>query len=328
MVAAQYCSPGAAAICDRVLLIGAMNPTLIEGVSSANQLTDVRDTLTGTGAFTVIDTFDARNASDGGAGTPSAALLAGYDAVLVFSTTLFEDAGLLGDRLAAYHDQGGGIVVAAGANFVNERLRGAYGAVANGYALMDYATGWYADSSDGLGEKAEPESPLLRDVASLISTSWSFHSTASVVAGRGVVVAKWRGGHPLVLRGTRGNRTLVELNFWPISSRIFPTLWQGDGGPLLRNALKFSRCMLCGPGTYADAGEQGGGVCVKGLSGLVGAGLVVVFDLISCSCTPCPAGGYFAGKGARLSLAKARTCPGGVILVCNLSMQSSMNFND
>ncbi len=62
----------------------------------------------------------------------------------------------------------------------------------------------------------------------------------------------------LVLRGTRGGRTLVELNFWPVSSRVASPGWTGDGAQLLRNGLKYSRCMPCAAGTYAAAGAGGG----------------------------------------------------------------------
>ncbi len=253
--AAQYCPAGSATACARVLVVGGDPP---------DQIADVQSTLQGTGAFSTVDTFDA--ASYGGSGsTPSAALLADYDAVLAFCGT-FADPTLLGDRLAAYHDQGGGVVIAMWTNSEN-RLQGAYGAVGNGYALMDYASGHGTYFPDSLGEVLEADSPLMTGVASLAASS-ADRSTASVVAGRGVVVARWAsGGQPLVLRGTRGGRTLVELNFLPVSSRVWSGYWTGDGGALLRNGLKFSRCMPCGMGTYAGAGEKGKGdavfVCVN-----------------------------------------------------------------
>ena len=216
-----------------------------------DQCADIRSTLWGTGAFATVDIFDASST------TPTAAQLAAYHAVLVVGAA--DDAGLLGDRLAAFHDQGGGVVVTVGANMLSygANLRGAYGTVANGYALMDYALGSFIVPSDSLGDVLEPQSPLMTGVASLAATD-AYRSTAPVVAGRGVVVARWRGGgrEPLVLRGRRGNRTLVELNFHPMSSNFFSSWWTGDGALLLRNALKYSRCMLCGPGTFAAAGAQ------------------------------------------------------------------------
>jgi hypothetical protein len=251
----QYCPAGLATACAKVLVLAA---------DSASNLADVQLTLRDTGAFAIVDTFAAQSAgNDGGAGTPSAALLAAYDAVLTYNCGEypFGDTVLMGDRLAAYHDQGGGVVVAQAANVFERRLQGAYGAVDNGYALMDYATEGFTGSADSLGEVLEPQSPLMTGVASF-SAEAAWRSTANVVAGRGVVVARWRNGNqPLVLRGTRGGRTLVELNFYPLSTRARWNLWTGDGGMLLRNALKYSRCKPCGMGTYVVAGGEEGCRC-------------------------------------------------------------------
>jgi hypothetical protein len=250
MASAQYCDPGAyITACSAVLVICADEPSWCA---------DVRSTLQSTGAFAAVDTFDARSASSGGSGTPSALQLAGYHAVFVYNNHLFADSVLLGDVLAAYHDQGGGVVV--GTDFYSGFLEGAYGAVASGYALLDYAQGSEISSDDSLGDVLEPQSPLMYGVTSL-SASIAYRSNAPVVAGRAVVVARWGGGEPLVLRGMRGQRTLVELNFWPVSSSKNANWWLGDGAALLRNGLKYSRCMPCEAGTYAMAGDgRGGGV--------------------------------------------------------------------
>ncbi len=246
--AAQYCLPGAATTVDAVLVVCGSDP---------DRCADVQSKLRGTGAFATVDTFPAVS------GTPTAAQLGGYHAVLAFSQYSygFADAVLLGNRLAAYHDQGGGVVVLLDANQACCNLRGAYGSRDGGYALLDYASGGSTGPSDSLGDVLESQSPLMAGVASL-AASYAWRSTAGVVAGRGaVVVARWRGGgrEPLVVRGARGDRTLVELNFFPASSSGWPLGWTGDGAALMRNGLKFSRCMPCGKGTYAAAGEDGGG---------------------------------------------------------------------
>ena len=207
--------------CTKVLVLAA---------DSASNLADVQSTLRDTGGFATVDTFAAQSAgNDGGAGTPSAAQLAAYDAVLTYNCGeyAFGDTVLLGDRLAAYHDQGGGVVVAQAANTFELKLQGAYGTVGNGYSLMDYTAGSAIGSADSLGEVMEPQSPLMTGVASF-SADAAWRSTANVVAGRGVVVARWRNGNqPLVLRGTRGGRTLVELNFYPLSTKARLNLWTG-----------------------------------------------------------------------------------------------------
>jgi hypothetical protein len=216
----------------------------------------VQSKLNGMGAFAQVDIF--ANAVYGGSQAfiaPTASQLAAYHAVLVYSIYRLPEPGVLGDRLAAFHDQGGGVVVAFRANNDDSpeaRLQGAYGTPEQGYALLDYAQGYSTQDSDpgGLGVVLEAQSPLMAGVASFDSSP-ATRSTSPPIAGRAVVVARWRGGgeEPLVLRGTRGNRTLVELNFWPL-----PGVWTGDGAPLMRNALKFSRCMLCAKGTYGVAG--------------------------------------------------------------------------
>ncbi len=251
---AEQCPAGSASVCNRILVVDGGD----DGGRCADATSwcaDVQSKLLGTGAFTAVDTFDAYY------GTPTAAQLGDYDAVLVFGHSGgFADAALLGDRLAAYHDWGGGVVVTVGANHPDwgSILRGAYGTPANGYALLTYAQGSAVNPSDTLGQVLEPQSPLMYGVTSLAATQ-AWRSTAPIVVGRGVVVARWGGGgqEPLVMRGTRGDRTLVELNFWPVSR-----WWTGDGAALMRNALKWSRCMQCGPGTFANigpAGKEGGG---------------------------------------------------------------------
>ncbi len=206
--------------------------------------------LRDTGAFATVDTFDASSA------TPTPSQLAAYHAVLVYSYYPFNDAVLLGDRLAAFHDLGGGVLVALFANYAGWQLQGAYGRAANGYALLDYTSGSLLSLSDSLGEVLEQQSPLLTGVTSFASSS-AYRSTANVIADRGIVVARWRSGgaEPLVIRGSRGGRTLIEVNFFPPS-----TVWTGDGAALLRNALKFSRCTLeqlfCDPGKFLTAGEH------------------------------------------------------------------------
>ena len=237
---ARYCSSGAVSDCNSVLVVYAADPS--RGV-------DVQTKLLSTGAFLHVNTFDARW------GTPTEQQLDKYDAVLIFSGPTFGDAVLLGDRLAAYHDRGGGVIVCALANAGLSRLKGAYGEAANGYALLNYAAGIISELPGSLGLVLDPTSPLLNGVDSF-AASTAYRSTAPVITGRGVVVARWRsaGEEPLVVRGERNGRTLVELNIYPPSSSEDSRFWAGSGAALLRNALKFLRCKQCIPGTFS--GEE------------------------------------------------------------------------
>ena len=237
----RYCDPAATqAACDRVLV-----------VCADINCYDVRTSLQSTGAFATVDNFEAMY------GTPAAALLAGYHAAFVWTGWPYADPVLLGDRLAAFHDQGGGVVICSPTTVDGRRVKGAYGSPANGYALFDYAQGQESVLSDSLGDILEPLSPLMSGVTSLAAKN-AFRVSSPPIAGRAVVVARWRGGgkEPLVLRGTRGNRTLVEINMFPMSSRANSDLWTGNGAELLRNALKYSRCILpsaCKQGLFSNS---------------------------------------------------------------------------
>ena len=256
---AQFCLPGLATTCDTVLIVCR---------DESLRCADVQSTLLGTGAFSIVDIFDTAS------GAPTAADLAAYHAVLAFSSGGWGGyAALLGDRLAAYHDQGGGVVVAPFSNVVTDGLLGAYGASGNGYTLLNYGLGSFTFPGDTLGDVLEPDSPLMAGVASL-AASLAYRSQAPVIVGSGVVVARWRGGgkEPLIVRGTRGNRALVELNLYPPSSNIGWWAWTGDGAALMRNALKYSRCMPNGPSTTSVAGATqrhrvGSGTMVAGCVG-------------------------------------------------------------
>jgi hypothetical protein len=245
-VGAQYCLPGAhQATCETILIVHS---------ADISYAADVQAKLKGTGSFMVVDTIDANFA------TPTSSQLEAYDAIIVFNNRSFSNRTRFGDLLAAYHDQGGGVVMA----FISKQYEqwsdtnfmGAYGTPANGYTILDYISGNVTSTSESLGDLLEPQSPLLKEVVSL-SALLAYRSTALVING-GIVVAQWGGGGrvPLVVRGERGNRTLVALNFFPASSSVNPALWTGDGAALMRNALKFSRCMLCQAGTFSIPGEH------------------------------------------------------------------------
>jgi hypothetical protein len=241
-VASQYCPTNTVqASCSSVLVIY-WSPYSEYGTS-------LRDALRAMGDFTTVDDFNAAY------GTPDASLLASYDAVVIYGAQDLLDPDGLGDRLAAYHDQGGGVVVAGLANNAGYSVRGAWRDPRNGYALLDYAACHWDNSAGSLGKILEPESPLLTGVSSFVAAPWGDKTVASSVINGGVVVAEWGSGSPLVVRGVRGNRTLVEITFYA-AYLASGWGWTGDGVAMVYNALKFSRCIASRPGSYVLAGEE------------------------------------------------------------------------
>lgn len=204
---------------------------LLHSESIAAYVADVRSRLSATGLFAVIDSYDARAAA------PDLATLAGYDAVLAWSSAGvgFADPTALGDVLADYYDGGGRVVVAMFGNFTGG-IGGRFGALSNGYLLITGGTAVLTGASS-LGAVAEPSSPLVQGVDQLSATT-AFRSDGVAVNG-GTVVASWSGGEPLVVRGVIGGRRRVDLNLWPVSSAAYPNSWTGDGTSLLIDALLY-----------------------------------------------------------------------------------------
>ena len=96
----QYCPAGASSTCDSVLVL----------CVNAAACNNARATLQSTGAFAAVDVFLV------GTNVPTVAQLAAYHAVLV-NSCVQSNGVLLGNRLADYYEQGGGVVIAANANF-------------------------------------------------------------------------------------------------------------------------------------------------------------------------------------------------------------------
>ena len=105
---------------------------------------NVQYKLLETNSFGTIDTFSAQESN------PTIEILRKYDAVFVFTMGFgFNDAELVGNVLATYHDQGGGVVAACCA-ICSTRIKGAYAILSNGYALSDFA-GWCISGQDSFG---------------------------------------------------------------------------------------------------------------------------------------------------------------------------------
>ena len=187
---------------------------------------DLQDTATllrGTGAFTVVDTFDAQVAA------PTVAQLSAYGAVLIFAESgVFVDPVTFGDNLATYFDNGGRVVVAV--MNTGSMPQGRFFTVGNGYILLNQSK-LQGALGDPLGKIHEPMSPLLVDVKTFANSD---AYTTSPVANGGIVVAESAAKVPMIVRGVFKGRNRVDINFVAA-----PKYWTGDGAALLRNALTY-----------------------------------------------------------------------------------------
>lgn len=176
---------------------------LILSGGPASFATNVRTALTGTGSFGTVDSLNFPS------GTPVALTLAQltpYSAVLVYTFNSFNDPALVGNVLADYVDQGGRVVLTAGANCQDQyRIRGRF--EADGYFLNDDGGVLPAVTAIDTAFN-EPLSPL---VVGVTATSVGTHCQLTPAVGT-TVVASYMDGTPLILRGKHLGNNRVDLN--------------------------------------------------------------------------------------------------------------------
>ncbi|MBL0927027.1 MAG: hypothetical protein IBJ11_05155 [Phycisphaerales bacterium] len=211
----------------RVLLAGAEN--------TAAYLNDVQAKLNGLGWFAAVDIFNTA------AGTPSAATLRQYDAVMVWSRDSFSDATTLGSNLADYVDAGGGVVVATFANSETIAARQLGGRWATGgYNLITPGGGNTFGPAQSMAaiSAANDADLLVNGVETFNGGSSSFRPTTTSLLPGAFVVANWTDGKLLAVAST----TLpgrVDLGMFPVSSTVLGGAWTAstDGARLMGNAL-------------------------------------------------------------------------------------------
>jgi hypothetical protein len=194
--------------------------------SDAENASSVKAVLASTGHFLAanIDIIDAAYS------TPSLATLKNYDAVLVWSNRRFLNSKLLGNTLADYVDQGGGVVIATYA------LSGNWWGIAGRIStegMSPFAVSLnYAGLSGILDLQASNVShPILAGVFN--ASYWVNSNTPSPPLTLGAtLIAKDTSGNNLV--SVNANNTIVGIAF-------YPGYVQSGGGAdlIIANALDF-----------------------------------------------------------------------------------------
>lgn len=165
-----------------------------------------------------VDTYDA-------ARDPAPpALLEPYDVVVVSVSFPFGGLSRVGDLIADFADQGGGVVVTL-ASFINGyQPRGRF--MDEGYMPLELGTGPNAPSSLGAFDAAHP---IMAGVAQVEGELLGHNALAPGAHA----VAHWQNGDPLV--ATRGHN-IVAVNVFVGS----PGYWVGDVPALIHNAVMWT----------------------------------------------------------------------------------------
>ncbi|MCB9663264.1 MAG: thrombospondin type 3 repeat-containing protein [Alphaproteobacteria bacterium] len=181
---------------------------------------------------------------------PDAARLSAFAAVLVFTDDVpFGDPVALGDALATYSDQGGGVVLSGNVFVPGFDVQGAF--ASGRYSPITFN----GRPTEGIEKKLEPVVPsdtTLRFVRWVYGGFDSPHVMGLSVINQGTLVATWspddpadppEAGEPFVVRRfSLRTGSVVALNFHPVSDREIVGHWKNftDGGQLMASALLYA----------------------------------------------------------------------------------------
>ncbi len=245
-LAAGLALPASATTGYTVLLTGAPSTA-----DPTPQFLDVQTYLMATNRFVAVD---FHNAGTNGS-TPTLAQLQQYDAVLVWSNGTYASDIDLGNVLADYVDQGGGVVTAVFSTSTTTNGRSLAGRWdAEQYWIIE-PRGGNTSGFAALGTILEPGHPTVANVATLSATS-AFRPTTFNLGPGGRMIATWDDGRPLItVSDTRPGR--VDLGLYPLSTVTSTNSWSAattDGDTIFANALIY-------------AADSAGGTCRPDLNG-------------------------------------------------------------
>lgn len=194
---------------------------------------DVVDKLYGTGNFSSVSYIDVRSY------TPTLAQIEVFDAVLVFSDYDYADGETLGNVLADYFDNGGGVVSALFevSNWGGYYLYGRW--ATDQYYLIERGS-ITAGSRQYL--EAHQSSTILDGVDSFDGGDYSYRPLNAAITDGSELIASWTDGAPLVVTKTINGKRRVDLGMFPVSSDYFWGMWNSatDGAELMANALLYT----------------------------------------------------------------------------------------
>ncbi|KAJ6226166.1 btb/poz domain-containing protein [Anaeramoeba flamelloides] len=241
---------------------------LITTDQTESHLEDMKKSILYNNNIGCVHTFFANVA------TPNYNYLKEYDSIFLFSSIIsFHDPKKLGNMLAKFVDNGGGLVMST-YRCLFEKPKKYKGAelmgriVTKGYLPIN--KGVLKDKRSSLGEILIKNHPLIKDIkkfdGGLLSYRIQFNENSLIKNSNfqcqtgmnnlnkpannfSIIVAKWSDGNPLIFYNYSPNKKgkIVYLNLWPISGDVYGykgkyNYWQSkfDGRKIISNAIHFS----------------------------------------------------------------------------------------
>lgn len=222
-----------------LLLLSVASPALatdvmlIYSVPSPIYAQDVVTKIQQTGRFANVDAWDASIS------TPTTNDLRGYDAVMIMPDSGFADGATLGNNLAQYVDNGGGVVDSVfSVNWGQTYISGNW--FANQYRPFEGTT---QGNLNGRLVPDLPNHPMLTGIRSFRFNASGYYGPDVQLARGATLVASWDNGVPLLAAHAPTNSgVVVGLNAYMPSSDAAGFGWDatGDGAELMANALEYA----------------------------------------------------------------------------------------
>jgi len=203
------------------------------GANTSSKNKDIANGLLATKNFSGVTVIDARVV------TPSLTELKKFDSVLVYNNYKYRDSKKLGDNLADYAEQGGGVVTMV---FESSTRLGTTRPLQGRWVSKKYGV-FSASSTDTrnwnyIGDILQKNHPVVKDFKSF---KGYYRLNKRTTVNGSSLIAKWKDGIPLV--ACRNDVvSVVGLNFYPVSNKISSNGWDKntDGWKLMANSLKWS----------------------------------------------------------------------------------------
>ena len=230
------------------------------GADSSNAIADVQATLLADPRVATADDIDVLFS------TPTLATLLAYDTVIIWrrQPSAFFDTTGLGDVLADFVLNGGGVVECFGSGHASSALLGNWSGTyncSNPNAFLPF-TGTYT-----MGTVQNPAHPIMAGV-SAFTTSASAYYNASAPMPWTTTIASYTTGIFLVAENTNTAK-VVFLNFFPVSETVGPPAYSlsGDGALMVQNAVAYVGPVVpTGPqlALQGSCGQTGSAVLMSG----------------------------------------------------------------
>ncbi|KAJ3445659.1 btb/poz domain-containing protein [Anaeramoeba flamelloides] len=222
----------------------------------AKHIEDVKTSISSCNdKYLKMDSFDAYHH------TPSLRLIYKFDVIFLYSSIEpFADSKKLGDRLAKFSDQGGGLIISSYRALVSNSKKYKKSELLGKITTESYLPikkGLLLDERSYLDEILDSEHPLISQVSKFDGGMLSYRIQTKLIKpsqkkSNSVIcrkIAIWDDGNPLIAIRERTNNSgrVIVLNFWPVCGECYGykgkyNYWRSfsHGRRMIANSIRYA----------------------------------------------------------------------------------------